>query len=108
GKHSQQDDRSAATTGSARVQDNLLFAHVTNLSTTNSRQSMRAETSSGSTAGKTPTRIWFLPSLRYGSMSTTPLALRWRRISAASTPESMSNVTTTGDRFIGFVMYASV
>ena len=44
-----------------------------------------AVTSSGSMAGNMPTRSWLRPSLRYGSVSTMPLARRIFATSAAST-----------------------
>lgn len=75
-------------------------AHRQSRSTSQSTEAVRARTSSGSTAGKTPTRIWLRPSLRYGSTSTTPLSRRWAIRVAASTP-SRSRVATTGERCSG-------
>ena len=56
--------------------------------------------SSGSTLGNMPTRSWLRPSLRYGSVSTTPLARSVAAIAAASTP-AKSMVATTGERYAG-------
>ena len=56
--------------------------------------------SSGSTLGNMPIRSWLRPSLRYGSVSTTPLARRVAAIALASTP-TKSMVATTGERNSG-------
>ena len=46
-------------------------------------------------------RSWLRPSLRYGSVSTIPLARRLFAIAAASIDSSKSMVTTTGERSAG-------
>ena len=71
--------------------------------TIQSMQAVSAETSSGSTAGNIPIRSWLRPSLRYGSVSTTPLARRIRAIAAASTSSEKSMVPTTSERRAGSV-----
>src|SRR5664279_2664832 len=62
---------------------------------------VRASTSSGSTAGNIPTRSWLRPSLRYGSTSTTPLARSTAATDAASTSSVKSIVPTTSERAEG-------
>ena len=47
-------------------------------------EAVRARTSAGSIAAKVATRSWLRPSLRYGSVSTMPLALRMPATAAAS------------------------
>ena len=58
-------------------------------------------TSLGSTAGKTEMRSWLRPSLRYGSVSTTPLARKTFATTSASIDSSKSTVATTWLRFAG-------
>ena len=58
-------------------------------------------TSSGSIETNVATRSWLRPSLRYGSVSTMPLARRLFATAAASTDSSKSIVTTTGERSAG-------
>src|SRR5258708_4618182 len=72
-------------------------------STTQSTHWVSALTSSGSTAGNIPTRSWLRPSLRYGSVSTMPLARSALAIAAASTSSEKSTVPTTCDRNSGSV-----
>ena len=60
-------------------------------------------TSAGSTAGNIATRSWLRPSLRYGSVSTMPLARRTFEIAEASTDSAKSMVPTTLDRSAGSV-----
>ena len=64
-------------------------------------QAVRASTSAGSTAGNMPIRSWLRPSLRYGSVSTMPLARSVAAITAASTESSKSIVPTTSERLAG-------
>src|SRR5699024_8528784 len=61
-------------------------------------QLVKAEISSGSMAANVATRSWFRPSLRYGSVSTMPLARRTAATVAASTDASKSIVTMTCER----------
>ena len=68
---------------------------------TQSMQAVSAATSSGSTAGNMPMRSWLRPSLRYGSVSTMPLARRVRAIAAASMSSAKSIVPTTSERRAG-------
>ena len=70
---------------------------------TQSMHVVRAATSSGSTAGNIPMRSWLRPSLRYGSVSTMPLARRVRAIAAASMSSVKSIVPTTSERWAGSV-----
>src|SRR5262249_39062043 len=70
-------------------------------STTWSTQAVSASTSSGSTEGNIAMRSWLRPSLRYGSVSTMPLARRTFATSAASTESAKSMVPTTLDRCAG-------
>src|SRR5690606_32095076 len=73
--------------------------------TTQSIERVSCETSSGSMAGNMPTRSWLRPSLRYGSVSTMPLARRILATWAASTASSKSMVPTTCERCAGSVTY---
>ena len=66
-------------------------------------QSVSFLTSFGSIAGNIPTRNWFLPSLRYGSVSTMPFARRIFAIYSASIASSKLIVPTTFDRIAGSV-----
>ena len=66
-------------------------------------QAVSASTSAGSMAGKSAIRSWLRPSLRYGSVSTMPLARRVLASAAASTDSSKSMVATTGERSAGSV-----
>src|SRR5689334_17016044 len=60
-----------------------------------------ADTSSGSTAGNIPIRSWLRPSLRYGSVSTIPLARSTAATVLALTLSAKSTVPTTGERLAG-------
>ena len=64
-------------------------------------QAVSALTSSGSMAGNIATRSWLRPSLRYGSVSTIPLARSVLATAAASTASSKSIVPTTSERLAG-------
>src|SRR5690242_14757217 len=64
-------------------------------------QAVSASTSAGSTDGNIAIRSWLRPSLRYGSVSTTPLARSTFATAAASTESLKSIVPTTADRFAG-------
>ena len=68
-------------------------------------QAVSASTSAGSTAGYIAMRSWLRPSLRYGSVSTMPLARNAFATAAASTPSSKSIVPTTCERSAGSVTY---
>ena len=70
-------------------------------STTQSTHWMSALTSSGSTAGNIATRSGLRPSLRYGSVSTMPLARRIFATALASTSSEKSMVPTTCERNSG-------
>ena len=70
--------------------------------TTQSIARVRVRTSSGSIAVNVAMRSWLRPSLRYGSVSTMPLARSVAATAAASTDSSKSIVTTTCERCGGF------
>src|SRR5205807_1125493 len=70
-------------------------------SRTQSMQAVRASTSAGSVAGNMAIRSWLRPSLRYGSVSTMPLARRTAATAEASTSSSKSIVPTTSERLAG-------
>src|SRR6185312_598639 len=80
-----------------------ILARHQSRSTTQSMHSVSALTSSGSTAGNIATRNWLRPSLRYGSVSTMPLARKIFATAAASTSSAKSIVPTTWDRSSGSV-----
>ena len=61
-------------------------------------QAVSASTSAGSTAVNIATRSWLRPSLRYGSVSTMPLARSAFAIAAASMPSAKSMVPMTWER----------
>ena len=61
-------------------------------------QAVRAATSAGSVAGNIATRSWLRPSLRYGSVSTMPLARSALATAAASIESSKSMVPMTCER----------
>src|SRR5690606_40657282 len=69
--------------------------------TTQSMLLVSCVTSSGSMAGNMPMRSWLRPSLRYGSVSTMPLARRIFATCAASTESAKSTVPTTCERSDG-------
>ena len=90
----------------AGVADLLLDEHLHRVtsptfSIVQSMQAVSASTSAGSIAGNMPMRSWLRPSLRYGSVSTMPLARSVAAIAAASTPSSKSIVPTTSERLAG-------
>ena len=62
-----------------------------------------ASTSLGSTAGNIPIRSWFLPNLRYGSVSTIPFSRSAAEIFVASIASSKLIVPTTFERIAGSV-----
>ena len=70
-------------------------------STTQSTHWVSALTSSGSTADNIATQSWLRPSLRYGSVSTMPLARRIFATALASTSSEKSMVPTTCERNSG-------
>src|SRR4051812_8911840 len=70
--------------------ENLHRLTSSEISSTQSMQAVSASTSAGSTAGNIPTLSWFRPSLRYGSTSTMPFALRAPASAPASTSSAKS------------------
>ncbi len=95
--------RSSSTPASAIFSLTRTFtsARPSTFSITQSIEAVSASTSAGSTDGNIPIRSWLRPSLRYGSVSTTPLARRVAAIAAASMLSSKSIVPTTSERFAG-------
>src|SRR5487761_1985141 len=69
--------------------------------TTKSIDAVSASMSLGSTAGNMPIRNWFLPSFRYGSVSTMPFARSAAATFVASMESSKLMVPTTLDRIAG-------
>ena len=77
-------------------------------STTWSMQLVSASTSLVSIAGYIAIRSWFRPSLRYGSVSTIPLARSTAATWSASIDSSKSMVPITSERWDGSGTYGVV
>ena len=71
---------------------------------------VNASTSAGSTVGNIAIRSWLRPSLRYGSVSTVPLARSTFASAVASTESAKSMVPTTLDRTVmsRFILYGGL